>query len=168
MNYDFYLKKIGQITPAQLEALQEYIAALDYDEKTTFWDQSRHVGITGLRFGEADRGPLVDVLANPVFESLGKFFNYEIDVLHAGGHIKWHTDVTTIGERCAQMHRVHIPCTGQGEYHFQRYGRPETLEILGMELGGIYLFNNHTYHRVMNKTTEARANIMLNFDAPKM
>lgn len=168
MNYDFYLKKIGQITPRQLAELQDYIATLEYDETTTFWDQKRHRGITGLRFGEAERGPLTDILRNPVFESLGKFFNYEIDVLHPHGHIKWHTDVTTIGERCAQMHRVHIPCTGSGEYHFQRYGRPETLEVLTMEAGGIYLFNNHTYHQVLNPHNLARANVMLNFDAPKM
>lgn len=168
MNYDFYLKKIGQITAVQLEALQAYIAGLDYDETTTFWDQRRHVGITGLRFAEADRGPLVDVLQHQVFESLGTFFNYEIDVLQPHGHIKWHTDVTTIGERCAQMHRVHIPCTGIGEYHFQRYGRPNTLEVLHMELGGIYLFNNHTYHQVTNPYGVPRANIMLNFDALKV
>lgn len=100
MNYDFYLKKIGQVTPEQLTALQSYVDQLSYDEKTTFWDQSRHVGITGLRFPQAEKGPLAEILDHQTFATLGEFFNYEIDLLQPGGHIKWHTDVTTMNGVC--------------------------------------------------------------------
>lgn len=162
MRYPFFLKWLTRLPDELVDHLTSEVAALDFETNTMLWDHRRHLGITGIRYPQGQVGLMADVL--PLLEpfGLGTFFNYEIDCLMAGGQIAWHTDVTTLGAKCQQQHRLHIPLTGDGLYWFCSGGKNAALR---MTRGCVYVFNNLVHHSVQNLGTESRTNIMLNYDA---
>lgn len=170
MDYNFYLHKIGSIEPKLYDRLVAYITSIDYTRNNTYWDMSRHSGVDGVIFpkGQADP-PINELLRDTVLCELfepKQFICYEVDRLHPNGLIAEHTDTSTIKERAALTHRVHVPITGSGSYSFRRGASDRS--ILKMELGSIYLFNNAVIHSVANHEASTRLNLMLSFDDPML
>ena len=170
MDYNFYLYRVGRVEPSLFKRLAEYVTTVDYSQNNTYWDMTRHTGVDGIIFPRGQSCPLIDELLNnsalsELFEK-HQFICYEIDRLHANGQIAEHTDTSTIKERAALTHRVHIPITGSGSYSFRR--GTSDCHLLKMELGSIYVFNNTVIHSVSNYEADTRINLMLSFDDPAL
>ena len=172
MDYNFFLLKIEQLSPVDVDDLLNTALNLDYSKNNTFWNMQRHVGIDGLILPPKQSLPVLERLMNrpsfrDIFPAADRFINYEIDRLHPGGVIAEHTDSYTIKQGCALIHRLHIPLVGSANYMFRRDPTCSwTTEH--MEIGSVYLFNNSVLHSVVNPNGHTRINLMLNIEDDKM
>lgn len=164
MDYPFHTKKIGQIEPELLAALQAAIAEMPYNPHPAFGGQTVLTN---------QQRTIPDTLIQDVLKHLPQFptanYNgYELNRLNAGQAIAEHSDVGSrapgVAYAIAHRHKIHLVVdTNPDVLTWHRRSKDGEEYMQHMAAGGLYLYNDYIWHRVANRGQTDRVHMLLSF-----
>lgn len=160
MDYNFYLKKIGQLDDALVEKLAEMLKARSY---TTTTDFNPDIILVNNLLNQTDyeKALLEELLVNylDALFSRSKLYNTTVSLMLPRTYLLEHSDHVS-RERLQTFYKLHIPIvTNDKVGHMWR----NSAEVFHMEKGGIYLFDNIRKHSAVNLSSEDRYHLMVRY-----
>lgn len=185
MDYEFYCRKIADVSPELLKNTLDYVKTIELDINRSYFNP-RHPGFNSITHKIVDSNystsgpggryiPTMIQDVHPTVMQMVKnvshifdpfcFTSYEINRLEPFGEILEHTDQTPTDTSnpfsVPYHHTVHIPLSGSGRY-FSKRGYKEEYEEFRMDPGGMFSYNNYVLHKVINRDT-LRYNLIIHF-----
>ena len=168
MNYNFHLKKIGQLNNIILQRFIDDIPKFKFKDETSFTSPN-HMTIY-------DYQPKVpDVNIQLLIRELSTILNPEhyysasIDRMSPNSFIKEHTDQSSIGQNQSlilDLHKIHIPIITNpyAKQIWVKYSRQLIYPLIEyLELGGVYAYNNTMSHCAINLGDTSRYHLILRY-----
>lgn len=166
MNYNFHLKKIGQIKDIILQRFIDDIPKFKFKDNTSFMAPN-HMTVYDYQTKDVNIQLLIRELStilNPT-----DFYSASIDHMPPNSFVKEHTDQNAKGENQAlilDLHKIHIPlvtnmCAKQIWITYSGEFLNPSIEQL--ELGGIYAYDNTIPHCAINLGDTPRYHLILRY-----
>ena len=166
MNYNFHLKKIGQIRDVILQRFIDDIPKFKFKDKT-FFVSPNHITVYDYQNKDVNILLLIRELSNILNPE--HFHSSSIDCMLANSFIKEHVDQNVKGENQSLIfyfHKIHIPIitnmyAKQIWTTYTEIAVDPTIEHL--ELGGVYAYNNTILHSAINLGDTPRYHLILRY-----
>ena len=166
MNYNFHLKKIGQIKNIILQRFIDDIPKLKFKDET-FFMAPNHILIYDYQTKDVNIQLLINELStilNP-----DDFYSASIDCMPPNSFIKEHVDQNAKGENqtlILDLHKIHIPLV-TNMYAKQIWitysGEFLNPSIEQLKLGGVYAYDNTIPHCAINLGDTPRYHLVLRY-----
>jgi hypothetical protein len=166
MNYNFHLKKIGQIKDILLQRFVDDIPKFKFKDKTSFRSPN-HITVYDYQSKDINVQLLIHELStilNPT-----DLHSASIDLMSPNSFVKEHTDQTAKGENQAlilDLHKIHIPLVTNmyAKQIWITYDGPFLDPVIEhLELGGVYAYNNSVSHCAINLGDTPRYHLILRY-----
>ena len=166
MNYNFHLKKIGQIEDIILQRFIDDIPKFKFKDETSF-KSPNNITIYDYQTKDATIQLLIHKLS-PILNYC-HFYSASIDCMSPNSYIKEHVDQNVGGENQSlimDFHKIHIPLV-TNMYAKQIWitysGEFLNPSIEQLELGGIYAYDNTIPHCAINLGDTPRYHLVLRY-----
>lgn len=165
MDYAYYIKDKGPVEASRLNRLLKLVLSQELAPIPRFSKENEVIGIAYQQHPEIDaavkdvQNSLVipEIVGNPINEY------YAIHYLGPGKTVLEHSDITNgVSWDDLWTHKLHIPLqTAPGvRYGFRRNLNTEVTWHT-MEMGHLYIFNNITFHQVVNDSQIPRIQLIM-------
>jgi len=167
MNYNFHLKKIGQLKDIILQRFVDDIPKFTFKDETSFL-APKHILIYDYQTKDVNIQLLINELStilNP-----DDFYSASIDCMPPNSFIKEHVDQNAKKginlPLIFELHKIHIPLV-TNSYSKQiwiRYSNEFINPLIEqLELGGVYAYDNTIPHCAINLGDTSRYHLVLRY-----
>jgi hypothetical protein len=167
MNYNFHLKKIGQIKNILLQRFVDDIPKFKFKDETSF-NSPNNITIYDYKTKEDINIQLLirelSTILNP-----NDYYSASIDCMSPDSFIKEHVDQNVKGENQAlifDFHKIHIPLVTNmyAKQIWIKYSEQFlNPSIEHLELGGVFAYDNTIPHCAINLGDTARYHLVLRY-----
>jgi hypothetical protein len=168
MNYNFHLKKIGQIKDIILKRFIDDIPTFKFNNETSFMAPN-HITIYDYPDNKINNNIIITINQLSTILNPNDYHSASIDCILPNSYIKEHVDQDVYGANqpiALDLHKIHIPIitnpyTKQIWVQYINNRLDPKIEFL--EQGGVYAYNNMARHCAINLGDTPRYHLILRY-----